>query len=296
MDSQQLQQCLEAVLLAAGEALSVERIQQLFDEDDMPSTKDLKQVLTEMENQYADRGFILKKVASGYVFQAKQDYAHWIARLWEEKAPRYSRAFLETLVIIAYRQPVTRGEIEDIRGVAVSSSIVRTMLEREWIKVLGYRDVPGKPAILGTTKGFLDYFNLENLNDLPTLDEIKDMDKLVEQLELEVGAGTEQPGVEDVVAEQAVEVEDVVAEQAIDVEDVAAEQVIDVEDVVAELAIDVEDVVAEQAIDVEDVVAEQAIEVEDVVAEQATVATECLIGAEEPMSTELNELELQTNE
>ena len=143
----------------------------------------------ELEGECAGRGIELKRVASGYRFQVRQELAPWMSRMWEDRPPRYSRAVLETLALIAYKQPVTRGDIEQVRGVAVSSNIVRTLLERDWIRVVGYREVPGRPAMYGTTKTFLDYFNLKSLDELPTLPEIR---ALIEPIEAELaGAGPE---------------------------------------------------------------------------------------------------------
>jgi segregation and condensation protein B len=127
----------------------------------------------------------LKQVASGYRFQVRADYGEWVGRLWKEKPPRYSRALLETLALVAYKQPITRGDIEEIRGVAVSTNIMRTLIEREWVRVVGHRDVPGHPALYATTKNFLDYFNLRSLDELPTLAEIRDLTAGVEELEME---------------------------------------------------------------------------------------------------------------
>ncbi|WP_444914387.1 SMC-Scp complex subunit ScpB [Microbulbifer sp. TRSA007] len=173
-----LRKIVEGALLAAGQPLSEEKLLSLLDEEEQPSKTTLRDVLEEIAQSCADRGFELKKVASGWRFQVPEDLAPWVNRLWEEKAQRYSRATLETLAIIAYRQPVTRGDIEDIRGVAVSSHIVKTLLERGWIKVVGQRDVPGKPSLYATTREFLDYFNLSTLDDLPTLAEIRDIESL----------------------------------------------------------------------------------------------------------------------
>ena len=189
--TQNLKLIIEATLLAAGEPLSIDKIKKIFEEEERPSTDEIKKVLEQLQTECAEKCSVeLKELASGYCFQIKSDYAPWIARLWEERPPRYSRALLETLAIIAYKQPATRAEVEDIRGVAVSTNIMRTLLEREWVKVIGHRDVPGKPAIYGTTKAFLDYFNLKSLEELPTLQEIQDLDKVADelaaQLELDV--------------------------------------------------------------------------------------------------------------
>jgi segregation and condensation protein B len=181
---------LEAAIFAAGEPVSIERLSLLFDEQERPSAKELKELLDELAQSYEDRGVELKHVSSGYRFQARQAVAPALERLWEKKAPRYTRAFLETLALVAYRQPITRGEIEEVRGVAVSSNVMRQLLDREWVKIVGHKDVPGKPALFSTTKQFLDYFNLGELSDLPTLQEMMDLEqveeKLGEQLSLEV--------------------------------------------------------------------------------------------------------------
>ncbi len=182
METQQLKLILQAVLTAAGGPLTAEELRKLFSRDERPEVKTIRDALKEMMTDYEEQAIELKQLASGYTLQIRADYAAYVGRLWEEAPPRYSRALLETISIIAYRQPVTRAEIENIRGVAVSTSMVRTLLEREWIKVIGHRDVPGKPAIYGTTKAFLDYFNLKNLQELPTLQEIQDFDKAADQL------------------------------------------------------------------------------------------------------------------
>lgn len=183
MELTQIKNIIEAALLASGEPLSIKQIHALFVEQEL-THNDVARALEFLGNDYHDRGIELVEVANGFRLQSKQTMQPWISRLWEEKPKKYSRALLETLALIAYRQPVTRGEIEDVRGVAVSSNIIRTLMDREWIRVLGYRDVPGKPAMFGTTKEFLDYFNMRSLQDLPTLAEIKDMDALMPELEL----------------------------------------------------------------------------------------------------------------
>ena len=166
---------VEGLLLSAGRPLSLEYIIQIFDKKERPSKKELKSLMESIAEECSDKGFELKEVASGYRFQVRQELSDWIAKLWEEKPPRYSRALLETLSLIAYRQPITRGDIEEIRGVGVSPNIIRTLIEREWIRVVGYRDVPGRPAMFATTKEFLDYFNLKNLQDLPALSDVKEL-------------------------------------------------------------------------------------------------------------------------
>ncbi|MCF7981308.1 MAG: SMC-Scp complex subunit ScpB [Pseudomonadales bacterium] len=178
----QLKRIIEGALLAAGEPLSVERLGLLFAENERPPHPEIRSALKEMMEDYQGRGFELKEVANGWRFQVCQDLGVWVSRLWEEKPARYSRALLETLALIAYRQPVTRGEIEEVRGVSVSSNIIRTLLEREWVRVVGHRDVPGRPAMYATTKIFLDYFNLKTLSELPSLAEIRDLDKINAEL------------------------------------------------------------------------------------------------------------------
>ena len=167
---------VEAVIFASDKPLSLKQLQAVFPELEQPSLEDLEMALSEVAADYSGRPVELKSLASGYRFQVRDSMSPWVARLFEEKPARYSRALLETLAIIAYRQPVTRGEIEDIRGVVVSSNIIRTLLEREWIKVVAHKEVPGRPALYATTKQFLDYFNLSSLAQLPTLEEIQNLD------------------------------------------------------------------------------------------------------------------------
>ena len=185
MEMSKLKNILEAILLAADRTLTVVHLESLFELDEERPTRDeIRKALHEMAEDYENRGYELKQVASGFRLQVKQEYADWVGRLWEEKPARYTRALLETMALIAYRQPITRGEIEEVRGVSVSSNIIKTLLERDWIKVLGHKDVPGKPTLYGTTKEFLDYFNLKTLDQLPTLAEIKDLDSIHPELEL----------------------------------------------------------------------------------------------------------------
>jgi segregation and condensation protein B len=164
---------IEAALLAAGRPLSLEQLGKLFDAGAQPSPEEIRQVLEVLATEWEERGVELTQVHSGFRFQVRRELMPWISRLWEERPVRYSRALLETLALIAYRQPITRAEIEEIRGVSVSSSIMRTLQEREWIRVLGHREVPGRPALYGTTPKFLDYFSLKSLNELPPLAELK---------------------------------------------------------------------------------------------------------------------------
>jgi len=181
-----LKNILEAVLLASDEPLNMNMLASVFTDDERPSSSEIGTALSELSEDYSERGMELNEVASGWRIQVREDVNPWVARLWEDRPQRYSRALLETLSLIAYRQPITRGDIEEVRGVSVRTNIIRTLQEREWIRVVGHRDVPGKPALFGTTKVFLDYFNLGNLDDLPSLAEIKDMDNLEPELDLEV--------------------------------------------------------------------------------------------------------------
>lgn len=180
-----LKNIVEAALLAAAKPLTVEQLQALFEEDEKPSKAAIETVIKKLQAELSNRGFELVEQASGWRFQVRRDMAPWINRLWEEKPQRYSRALLETLALVAYRQPITRGDIEDIRGVAVSTQIMRTLVERNWVKVVGHRDVPGRPAMYATTREFLDYFNLKNLGELPALAEIRDFDSVNLELDLQ---------------------------------------------------------------------------------------------------------------
>lgn len=183
-----LRKIVEAALMAAGKPLSIAQLQLLFDEDEKPSKEEFSAAFEDIQTDCEERGFELLEVASGWRFQVKQDFAKWVGRLWEEKPQKYSRALLETLSLVAYRQPITRGDIEQIRGVAVSSHIMKSLLERDWVKVVGHRDVPGRPSMYATTKDFLDYFNLKSLEELPTLAEIRDLDSLNQEFNLDLEA------------------------------------------------------------------------------------------------------------
>jgi segregation and condensation protein B len=176
---------VEGLLLAAGRPLSLDNISQVFSDEERPDKAELQQVMDSIALSCDDRGFELKETASGFRFQVKQELSEWVAKLWEERPPKYTRALLETLALVAYRQPITRGDIEEIRGVGVSSNIIRTLLDREWIRVVGHRDVPGRPAMFATTKQFLDYFNLKSLQELPPLAEIKDLAETAKEFNLE---------------------------------------------------------------------------------------------------------------
>lgn len=191
-----LVQIIEGALLAAGKPLTVAQLADLFEGHEKPEKAEIREALKVVAERCEDRGFELLEVASGFRFQVRQALSPWVSRLWHERPQRYSRALLETLALMAYRQPITRGEIEEIRGVAVSSNIIKTLHEREWIRVVGHRDVPGRPAMYATTRQFLDYFNLKNLDQLPALAEIRDLDTLTAELgftDLQVADG-EDPG------------------------------------------------------------------------------------------------------
>jgi segregation and condensation protein B len=176
MQIEQLKPIIEAALLASSQPMTVHQLGDIFNDDDDVDAERIARALEALANECDGRGVELREVASGFRYQVRQDVHAWISRMWTEKPSRYSRALLETLALIAYRQPITRPEIEQIRGVVVSSNIIKTMEEREWIRVVGYRDVPGKPALFGTTRAFLDYFNLKSLDQLPPLSEIRDME------------------------------------------------------------------------------------------------------------------------
>lgn len=182
---------IEAVLLAAGKPLTIDQMLSVFRDDEKPSREIVRETVENLQQEYQQRGIELIRIASGYRIQVRQDMEPWVSRLVEEKPARYSRALLETLALVAYRQPITRGEIEDIRGVSVSSSIMKTLQEREWVRIVGHRDVPGKPAMFGTTRQFLDYFNLKSLDELPSLMELKDLDSLGAELELALPVASE---------------------------------------------------------------------------------------------------------
>lgn len=219
LNPEKFQRIIEAAIMVAGRPMTVAHIQKLFDENDQPTTAEVREALKAIAESYADRGIELHEVASGFQFQAKTDLKDWLCRLWEERPPRYSRAILETLALIAYRQPITRAEVEEVRGVAVSTQITKTLLEREWVKVVGYRDVPGKPALYGTTQAFLDHFNLKSLAQLPTLAELRDLEtqeaklqqvqfELANQAEMEAAnANSAAAMTEDTAEEEATETE-----------------------------------------------------------------------------------------
>ncbi len=192
----QLKQIIEAALLASSTPLSVPQMFTLFAENEQPSHEEVARALEELTRDSENRGIELKEVASGFRYQVRAEVNHWVSRLWTERQTRYSRAQLETLALIAYRQPITRGEIENIRGVAVSSNIIKTLEEREWIRTVGHRDVPGRPELFGTTKAFLDYFNLKSLDELPPLAEIRDLSDFDPQMGLAPIADGDAPHVD----------------------------------------------------------------------------------------------------
>jgi segregation and condensation protein B len=239
VDSHMLRKIVEGAILAAAQPLTITRLLELFDEEVRPSKEEVLAALQEIEAACADRGYQIKEVASGWRFQVREETAPWVNRMWEEKPQKYSRALLETLALIAYRQPITRGDIEEIRGVAVSSHIMKTLMERDWVKVVGHRDVPGRPSLYATTRQFLDYFNLKSLEELPSLSEIRDLDELNNVLNLgdEEGLGEQD---EDLTAESAPA--DVLVEDAANEEE--PEEFVDGEE--AFVDIEVSDVVADE--------------------------------------------------
>jgi segregation and condensation protein B len=188
----EIKRVVEAILFAANRPMTCKQVQQVFPEIEQPELQEIQAACEAIMEDYRFRPVELKQVASGYRFQVRQELSRWVSRLFEEKPPKYSRALLETLAIIAYRQPATRGDIEDIRGVSVSSSIIHTLLEREWIRVVAHKEVPGRPALYGTTKQFLDYFNITSLNELPTLQEIKELGVSLDESSLDID-NTQQP-------------------------------------------------------------------------------------------------------
>jgi len=186
MDTPALKNIVEAALLAAGRPMSIEQLQSLFTPDEQPGRDALRAAIAALEEDFRDRGIRVTEVASGWRIQVREELSGWLSRLWQDRPARYSRALLETLALIAYRQPITRGEIEEIRGVSVSSNIMRTLMERNWVRIVGHRDVPGRPGMYATTRDFLDYFGLKKLEDLPSLAEIRDLDSINVELDLEL--------------------------------------------------------------------------------------------------------------
>jgi segregation and condensation protein B len=192
----ELKNIIEAALLVAGQPLTLDKLLSLFPEDSRPGRDEVRAALKQLEADYEQRGIELRQIDQGFRFQSREKYAEWIARLSEERPVRYSRALLETLAIIAYRQPVTRGEIEDIRGVAVSSEIIKTLVGRDWVRQVGTRDVPGRPALYGTTRGFLEHFNLKGLDALPPLVELRDIDRIAAELNMSLPMDNTTPAAE----------------------------------------------------------------------------------------------------
>jgi segregation and condensation protein B len=186
MEIEQLKNIVEAILLGAGRPLTLDQLLAMFDEHEKPERSVIRDAISALQEEFAARGISLVQVGSGYRIQIRETMRPWVARLWEEKPARYSRALLETLSLIAYRQPVTRGEIEEVRGVSVSTTIMKTLQEREWVHIVGHREVPGRPAMYGTTKKFLDYFGLGSLSDLPSLSELRDLSAIGKDLELDL--------------------------------------------------------------------------------------------------------------
>ncbi|MDB0063806.1 SMC-Scp complex subunit ScpB [Gammaproteobacteria bacterium] len=185
MDNEQRKKIVEATLMSASQALNVDQLLKLFADDaDEVSRDDIKAIVQSLQEDCQERGYELKKVASGFRYQTREEVQPWVDKLRPERPPRYSRAFMETLALVVYKQPITRAEIEDVRGVAVSTSIFKVLLEREWVKIIGHKEVPGRPAMYGTTRKLLDYFNLSSLNELPDLAEIKDIDDIAPELAL----------------------------------------------------------------------------------------------------------------
>ena len=194
MDATEIKYFVEAALLAAGRPLNIDQLKGLFDGRMAPEKSEIRAAIAALNDDYEERGIVVSEVASGFRMQIKTSMSDRLQKLWEERPPRYSRALFETLALIAYRQPITRGEIEEIRGVAVSSNIVRQLLERDWVRVVGHRDVPGRPAMFGTTKAFLDYFGLKKLDDLPPLADLSDWESLRVQLNLPEVEGQAESG------------------------------------------------------------------------------------------------------
>ena len=197
MEANEIKHFIEAALLAAGRPMNIDQLKGLFDGRMAPEKAEIRQAIATLNEEYEDRGIVISEVASGFRMQVKAGMADRLHKLWEERPPRYSRALFETLALIAYRQPITRGDIEEIRGVSVSSNIIRQLLERDWVRVVGHRDVPGRPAMFGTTKGFLDYFSLKKLDDLPPLADLSDWESLRVQLNLPEVEDQSETGVEE---------------------------------------------------------------------------------------------------
>jgi segregation and condensation protein B len=238
MDATEIRYFVEAALLAAGRPLSVSQVRNLFDGRMAPEAAEIRQAINELNEEYEPRGIVITEVASGFRVQVKSGMADQLQKLWEERPPRYSRALFETLALIAYRQPITRGEIEAVRGVSVSANIIRTLMEREWVRVVGHRDVPGRPEMFGTTKSFLDYFGLKKLEDLPPLADLADWESLRIQLDLpevensgeaEGAPVTDLPVLYPEIREDDEDAEPATAEEAVEQPDEAADELPELE-------------------------------------------------------------------
>ena len=231
MEATEIKHFIEAALLAAGRPLNIDQLKGLFDGRTAPEKVEIRKAIETLNSEYEDRGIVISEVASGFRMQVKATMADRLQKLWEERPPRYSRALFETLALIAYRQPITRGDIEEIRGVSVSSNIVRQLLERDWVRVVGHRDIPGRPAMFGTTKAFLDYFGLKKLDDLPPLADLSDWESLRVQLNLPDVEDPSEGGTEEIADAAAQDLPvlypegEVHAERVAESEDVAAEEV-----------------------------------------------------------------------
>lgn len=224
LSDKELMRIIEAALFSAGHTLKLDRLMDLFPDDKHPGKEAISDALETLQEQYLEHSSLeLKEVSSGFRFQVRDDYSSWVAKLFEERPARYSRATLETLALIAYRQPITRAEIEEVRGVGVSSQIIKTMIERDWIRVIGHRDVPGKPALYSTTKGFLDYFNLKSLTELPALADLRDIDAINAELDLQVPSVPSVPTADSVEQEASNDAEITELEQASISEDMNVE-------------------------------------------------------------------------
>ena len=224
LSDKELMRIIEAALFSAGHTLKLDRLMDLFPDDKHPGKEAISDALETLQEQYLEHSSLeLKEVSSGFRFQVRDDYSSWVAKLFEERPARYSRATLETLALIAYRQPITRAEIEEVRGVGVSSQIIKTMIERDWIRVIGHRDVPGKPALYATTKGFLDYFNLKSLTELPALADLRDIDAINAELDLQVPTVPSVPTADSVEQEASNDAEITELEQASISEDMNVE-------------------------------------------------------------------------
>jgi len=246
MDRDEIKRIIEIGIFASTDPISITRLKNFFPDNDELTKQEIKAIIAEIAADYADRGIELKEVASGFRFQIRQQYADYVRQLWQEKPPRYTRATLETLALIAYRQPITRGEIEDIRGVSVSSQTVRALIDRDWVRVVGHRDVPGHPSLLATTKEFLDYFNLKSLEELPTLQELQNIDELAARLNIQLpepvnseekvesGNDGDESNEEAVNEADEVSVEEVVNEVEELVEEVSEENLVETEEQVEE--------------------------------------------------------------